>query len=253
MIDEAALHSIAVKTLIGLAAVVAILLMWISAPYGRYVRSGFGPMLPARAAFITMELPASLGFIVVFSLGTHRAACVPLLLLSAWQLHYLNRTFIYPFRVRSHSKKIPLLIVVLGLIFNSLNAYVNARWISQFGNYPLAWLRDPRLWLGAVVFAVGMAINLHSDTVLLNLRKPGEEGYKIPKGGLYRHVTCPNYFGELIEWLGWAIATWSLAGLSFLIFTAANLIPRALENHRWYSATFEEYPKQRKALIPGVI
>ena len=49
---------------------------------------------------------------------------------------------------------------------------------------------------------------------------------------------------------GWALATWSLAGLSFLCFSLANLAPRALAHHRWYHQTFADYPKQRRALIP---
>ena len=51
--------------------------------------------------------------------------------------------------------------------------------------------------------------------ILRNLRAPGETGYKIPVGGLFRWVSSPNYFGELLEWTGWAIATWSIPGVAF--------------------------------------
>ncbi|MEL6182594.1 MAG: 3-oxo-5-alpha-steroid 4-dehydrogenase, partial [Myxococcota bacterium] len=113
--------------------------------------------------------------------------------------------------------------------------------------------RDPRFIVGVLVFAVGMAINLHSDTLLLNLRKPHEHGYKIPHGGVYRWVSSPNYLGEIIEWFGWALATWSLGGLAFALYTAANLAPRAWTHHRWYLDTFPDtYPKERRALIPWV-
>jgi hypothetical protein len=54
-------------------------------------------------------------------------------------------------------------------------------------------------------------------------------------------------------WTGWAVATWSLAGLSFALFTAANLIPRAVSHHRWYRRTFADYPRRRKAVIPGLL
>jgi 3-oxo-5-alpha-steroid 4-dehydrogenase 1 len=106
---------------------------------------------------------------------------------------------------------------------------------------------------GAAFFAIGMAINLHSDAVLFRLRRPGESGYRIPQGGLYRLVSSPNYLGEIVEWLGWAIATWSLAGLAFAVYTAAtaaNLVPRAIVHHRWYRDTFADYPVERKAIIP---
>jgi hypothetical protein len=36
----------------------------------------------------------------------------------------------------------------------------------------------------------------------------------------------------------------------FFLFTAANLVPRAAQNHRWYRETFPDYPRERRALIP---
>jgi protein-S-isoprenylcysteine O-methyltransferase Ste14 len=67
---------------------------------------------------------------------------------------------------------------------------------------------------------------------------------------MYRWISCPNYFGEIVEWIGWAIATWSLAGLAFALWTAANLAPRAHSHHQWYRESFADYPQERKALVP---
>ena len=88
--------------------------------------------------------------------------------------------------------------------------------------------------------------------VLRTLRKPGESGYKIPHGGLYRWISAPNYFGELIEWTGFAIAAGTLPAWAFVIFTSANLVPRAWSNHQWYRKTFSDYPPERKAFLPYV-
>ena len=60
------------------------------------------------------------------------------------------------------------------------------------------------------------------------------------------------HLGEIIIWTGWAIATWSLPGLAFALWTAANLIPRAQANHRWYQNHFPDYPAKRKTLFPGL-
>ena len=65
----------------------------------------------------------------------------------------------------------------------------------------------------------------------------GCNGYYIPYGGLFELITCPNYFGELVEWLGWSLATWSLAGLVFTLFAAATFIPRSWHNHNWWVST----------------
>jgi protein-S-isoprenylcysteine O-methyltransferase Ste14 len=92
-----------------------------------------------------------------------------------------------------------------------------------------------------------------SDRALRALRAPGESGYAIPRGGAFEWVSCPNYLGELLEWFGWAIATWSIAGLAFALYTAANLGPRALAHHAWYRERFPGYPPRRRALIPFVL
>jgi hypothetical protein len=65
-------------------------------------------------------------------------------------------------------------------------------------------------------------------------------------------VSCPNYLGEIVQWFGWALLGWSLPGLAFALFTLANLAPRAYAHHRWYLATFPDYPRDRAALLPNL-
>ncbi len=238
---------------IGLAAVTLLALLFINAPYGRHVRRGWGPEIPSRVGWIVMEFPAVGVFLWFYAQGVHRWDLVPLALVSLWQVHYVHRTFIFPFRLRIKGKTMPLLIAAMAIAFNVLNAYVNATWLSHFSEYDVSWFWDPRFILGVAIFAAGFWINVTSDQILINLRKPGETGYKIPKGGLFRVVSCPNYFGEIVEWTGFAIATWSLPGLAFALYTAANVGPRALANHRWYREKFENYPSERRALIPFIL
>lgn len=234
-----------------LAALTAAGLKFIVAPYGRHTRGGWGPTVSARTGWMIMESPASLLFLAFYLTGENRAELVPLVLLGMWQLHYGQRAFVYPFLLRG-GNRMPLAIAGLAVAFNTLNAYVNALWISQVGEYTAAWLRDPRFVAGAALFLGGMLLNKASDRTLRNLRAPGETGYKIPRGGAYRWVSCPNYLGEIVEWLGWALASWSPAGLAFAAYTAANLVPRALANHRWYRERFPDYPAERRAVIPYV-
>jgi hypothetical protein len=249
-VTERTLLDIAVYALFAMAPVTWLALTQITAPYGRHTRLGWGPQLSSKVGWVLMEAPASLAFAAIFALGAHRAQSAPLALLAVWQAHYVHRAFIYPLRRRGGDKPMPLAIVGMGAGFNLLNAYVNARWLSHFGDYDAAWLLGPRFVAGAALFAAGLATNLWSDHVLAHLRRPGESGYKIPQGGLYRWVSCPNYLGELAEWSGWAVATWSLPGLAFALYTASNLVPRAVSNHRWYRQTFADYPPERKAIVP---
>jgi 3-oxo-5-alpha-steroid 4-dehydrogenase 1 len=252
-VNELAVHGWAVRVELALAGVTALALLFVAAPYGRYERGGWGPTLPAALGWVLMELPAVALFAVFFFAGDHRFEVVPLVLLGLWQLHYLNRTFVFPLRMRAPGRRMPLLIAFLAIAFNTLNAYVNARWISHLGSYGIAWLTDPRFLLGATLFLAGWLGNLHADATLRRLRQPGGTGYAIPRGGLYRWVSAPNYLCEMIEWTGWAVATWSTAGLAFAVYTAANLGPRAFRHHAWYRERFADYPPERKALIPHLL
>jgi len=250
---EIQFHSYLVAAIFVAAALTFVALFFVTAPYGRHLRTGWGPTVPARLGWIVMESPAVLLFVAVYMMGVHAMSMVPLILLGLWQFHYVYRTFIYPFRTRSSAKRMPISIVGMAIFFNGINAYINARWISHLGDYSDSWLTSTAFILGILIFIAGWAINRHSDSVLFRLRDPGETGYKIPRGGLYERVSCPNYFGEMLEWAGWAIATWSLAGLAFAVFTIANLLPRAIANHRWYRDEFADYPPERRAVIPFVL
>ena len=95
-----------------------------------------------------------------------------------------------------------------------------------------------------------MLINWKSDTMLIDLRKPGETGYKIPNGFLFKYISSPNLFGEIVQWLGFAVIAWNIPALGFFIWTYANLVPRAKNHHEWYHQNFNDYPKNRKVIFP---
>ena len=239
---------------LGMSALVFCLLFFVSAPYGRMARQGWGPQIPTRLAWLVMELPAVLTILVFWILAGTPTDLGGLCLLGMWEAHYINRTFIYPFRTRTKGKQTPLVIALMGGSTNVGVGYLVGFGIFTVGA-PLGteWLCDPRYILGALIFGAGMIINIQSDNILLGLRKEGDTGYHIPSGGGYRWVSCPNYLGEILEWIGFAIASWSLGGLAFAVWTMSNLIPRALSSHRWYQRTFEDYPKERRAVLPFLL
>ena len=146
----------------------------------------------------------------------------------------------------------PVVILLMGLTFNMANGFLIGHFLGNYKVYELSWLATPQFIFGTLLFFAGMALNFQSDTILINLRKPGETGYKIPQGGFFKYVSAPNLLGEITEWLGFAILTWSLPGLVFFVWSFANLVPRALSHHKWYLQHFEDYPPNRKAVIPGI-
>ena len=234
-----------------LALIVFVALFFFAAPYGRYVRKGWGPCINSKIAWVVMEAPSPLLFAVCFLTGNTQTI-THLIFLGLWEAHYIHRAFIYPFSLRG-DRRVPILVISFGFIFNLMNAFLNGMYIFTLSNrYTVNWLIDPRFVFGVALFITGYLVNRSADQVLHNLRTPGEDAYKIPQTGLYRWISCPNYFGEIMVWTGWAIATWSLPGLAFAIWTVANLAPRARSHHNWYQETFPDYPSQRKALLPGL-
>ena len=235
---------------IGLALLLFPIQLKIIAPYGRHIRSKWGVTIYNRLGWIMMELVSPLVFAYVFLLS-QSANSITYFIFGLWIAHYFNRSLIYPLRTKTKGKRIPLFIVFSAIFFNSVNAFLNATYLGKFGyQYTSDWLYDPRFIMGLGLFLLGAVINIQSDNILLNLRKPGERDYKIPKGSLFTYISCPNHFGEILEWAGFAVLCWNLPALSFAVWTTANLIPRAWAHHRWYRQTFSDYPVERKAVIP---
>ena len=226
----------------------------ITAPYGRHTNEQWGWQMDNRLGWIIMEIVSPLVMAYFFLSGNNEKTSPMWVFFALWMLHYLNRSIVFPLRTRTRGKKIPLLIVISAVCFNLMNGFTNGYWLGELGSvYSETWMRDFRFITGGAIFAVGAWINLQSDEILLKLRAPGESGYKIPRGGLFSYISCPNHFGEILEWSGFAIMCWNLPALAFAIWTDANLIPRAIDHHKWYKKRFEDYPSQRRAVLPFLL
>lgn len=249
--SEAALHAALVGLILALAPITFLTLLLVPAPYGRHARPGWGPLMDTTLAWVVMESPSVLAYLIFHFRGARALDTVPLVFLCLWQAHYLHRAFVYPLAVRSRGGRTPVAIVLMGFSFNLVNSYINATWITRLGPaYPLGWMASPPFLAGTGLFAAGFWINREADRRLRALRQQAAGGYGVPRGWLFERVSCPNYLGEILEWCGWALLTWSPAGLAFAVYTIANLAPRALAHHRWYRSQFPDYPPRRKALVP---
>jgi len=225
------------------AAGVFPLLFFVAAPYGRHFRPGWGPALGSKVGWIAMEWPSVFVFALVWVANPLFAAPMVMALGGLWLVHYLQRTFVFSLLLPGSGKRQSVLTVAMANVFNLLNATGNA---AALTDRPF----DAPFLAGVSLFIAGFGLNLHSDHVLRSLRAPGETGYRIPFGGGFEYVSAPNYLGEIVEWVGFALAAQTLAAWAFAAFTFANLAPRALSNHRWYRERFPDYPANRRALIP---
>ncbi|KAM6972583.1 3-oxo-5-alpha-steroid 4-dehydrogenase 2a [Aplochiton taeniatus] len=222
-------------------------------PYGRYVdtKAPLGVTCPAKLAWLLQESPSFLVPVLLLLTTNAQSSLGKQLLLWTFCMHYFQRTFIYSLMTKGRSS--PLYIVISAIIFCSCNGFLQGHYLLHCATYDGTWLTNIRLAIGLILFFIGMAINIHSDHILRCLRKPGEIVYRIPKGGMFEYVSGANFFGEILEWCGYAIATWSLPTFSFAFFTMCSIGPRAYHHHRFYRERFDDYPKFRKAVIPYIL
>jgi len=285
-VDEELLHRYLAFALLASGIAAAINLIVRPAPYGRYSESqGWGPLIDAKLAWFIMESPNVFVSALIWSDAGGNAPVkskANQALLGLFVLHYVNRSFIYPVRMTASGKPMPLSVMLMAWSFCCCNGYLQARYLTKFHTFPDSWHFNPIFGLGVVVFFLGFYINLDSDHILRELRKKGTKTeresthtmrtrrqareepeterhsgnqtstYRIPRGGLFEYISGANFFGEMLEWSGFAIAGGgSLPSVTFAAFTILNLAPRAWHHHLWYRNHFgKEYPVERKALVP---
>jgi len=230
--------------------ITGIFLLRIEAPYGRFSSVKWGAVISNRVGWFVMEATVMVAFLCWVPLLNYNWHTPATVMIGLFFIHYLHRSCIYPLMIRTKNKKMPVIIMFSAMLFNTVNGSLLGIWFANFAHYPDSWYQSPFFIAGVLLFIVGMLLNWQSDYILIHLRKKGETDYKIPHKGLFKLISSPNLFAEIIEWAGFALLTWSLPALAFFIWTCANLIPRAIANHRWYKKEFSDYPPQRKILLP---
>jgi 3-oxo-5-alpha-steroid 4-dehydrogenase 1 len=241
----------------------------------------FGPMVSAKWCWIIFESPNwvwvlySLLLVILNDEETDgrssSSLIIPLpnsLLLGWFFLHYLHRSILYPLQLSSDSK-FPIGILVFTVPYTMVNGYLQSQGLLRFQTFPPNYLFSLSFAWGSIITVLGFTIAFISDQTLLQLRRSSSSCtttndstgtkttttiYQIPYGGLFQYVSCPHFLGEIVEWIGFCIACHgSLASASFAIWTMANLGPRALAQHEWYQQKFDDYPKDRKAIVPFLV
>ena len=236
----------------GIAAVVFVALYFLKAGYGMFRDSRWGISLNNKVAWVLMEAPVFIIMALLWWGSERRFETAPLIIFLLFELHYFQRSFVFPFLMKGKSR-MPVSIMLMGVVFNVLNGFMQGEWLFYLApadRYTTEWLTTPPFIIGTLIFFTGMVINWHSDNVIRHLRQPGDTRHYLPQKGLYRYVTSANYFGELVEWTGFAILTWSAAGAVFAWWTFANLVPRANAIYHRYQQEFGTQMGNRKRIFP---
>lgn len=204
-----------------------------------------------------MEIMATVSFGFFYFQGPNYFKPVPLFFALHYAMHYSNRGWFFPLHIKVAPRtksSFSITVALTGVFVTSMHGYLNALWYSKFCNYlEWNWLQTPTCIFGLVLYHISFWSTIYSEHIMRNLRKdlkPDQPRYIIPYGFLFQYVTSPQYFTELTGFLGWTIMTWSPAGVFIFLISCANLIPRAIATHKWYLEKFDDYPKDRRILIP---
>jgi len=254
-------YDIFIYSMVALAVIVFIALYFVEAGYGINIHKRWGATINNKVAWLCMETPVFILMTVLCLLSPRimnfdiRVSLVPLIFFLFFQIHYIRRSLIFPFLIKGNSK-MPILIMLMGVTFNICNALMQGGWFFYLSpDYTLSWLYSPQFIIGTIIYFGGMSINIQSDKIIQDLRKPGDTKHYLPTRGLFKYVTGAHYFGEVIEWIGFAILTWSISGAVFALWTFANLVPRARAVYKSYQKMFGEdviKEKKLKRIFPSI-
>ena len=233
---------------------VFVTLYFVDAGYGKFRSNKWGYSINNKLGWVLMECPALIP--IAYTIVALTPSALAILFMSLYALHYVYRSFIFPALLKGNNK-MPLAITAMGATFNFTNSTLLCASVVAFPKESYSdicsYAGNWNFWLGIVLFFMGMYTHMKADHTIRNLRKPGDTNHYLPKGGLFDYVTSANYFGELLEWTGFAILLCNPAAWMFVWWTAANLVPRAHAINKKYRAEFgNEQVGKRKRVIPFI-
>ena len=248
-----------IMTILGVG--VFITLQFVTPAYGMTFNNRWGVSIRSNLGWFIMEAPVFFAMLALYFISLYfniRPFNIDTFtMFFFFEFHYFQRSFIFPLLMRGQSK-MPLSIIITGFVFNTCNALMQGGWLfffSPLDRYPISWFWSPQFIIGTGIFLFGMVVNLYADRVIRNLRMNDmDNNYYLPEGWMFRRISSANYLGEILEWLGFAILTWSVAGLVFLIWTFANIVPRSKAVYERYTQFFgEKFTSQKRyKIFPGI-
>jgi very-long-chain enoyl-CoA reductase len=179
-----------------------------------------------------------------------------LLVCALLSVHFLKREFETIFVHRFSSATMPARNIVKNSAHYWVLAGFNiAYWV--FRPDATAATSNPNkalVYAGLAIFVFGELANLNAHYILRGLRRPGTTDRGIPSGFGFSLVTCPNYFFEILAWLGVFLVSqlnWSV--LFFTFVGGAQMWSWAWKKEKRYRKEFgDKYKKKRAVIFPGL-
>ncbi len=92
-----------------------------------------------------MEAPVFIAMCWFWVMFPRKWELIPFVFFLLFQIHYLQRAFIFPWLIKGRSR-MPVLIMLMGIVFN----------LAPREMYTESWLGDPRFLAGTALFITGL-------------------------------------------------------------------------------------------------
>jgi len=227
-----------------------------NAGYSKFADPDAGFKVPSRLGMVLLYSPAlvvSLGYLKTSPNNNGREKVTSGLLAIHFGKRVLESLFLHKYSSTMNGD----FLLPIGMSY-ALTAAMFAHQQRAIAAYAGSATDNLMLRAGLVFSAVGQLGNFYHHWLLTQLRPPksaggGEEKkYVIPNDGMFKLVTAPHYFFELVAWLGIACTTQQLNCFLAVGDMLSYLCGRSIATTRWYRNKFPEYPACRKHLIPFI-
>ena len=182
-----------------------IILLKVSAPYGKFTSDSWGPSMSFKWGWMIQEIVSPIIFSIFFLCSGVHDKGIAWIFFIIWNVHYFNRSVLFPLR-QKQTARCPVAIVLSAVFFNIINGFTNGYFLGYLAQYDFNYIYSLQFIIGLIVLLLGVVINVKSDNILIGIKKKHND-YQIPNGFMYKYISCPNYFGEIIEWIGFYIMT----------------------------------------------
>ncbi|KAL4909051.1 hypothetical protein BDW74DRAFT_145875 [Aspergillus multicolor] len=172
-------------------------------------------------------------------------------------LHFLKREYETVFVHRFSNATMPARNIVKNSGHYWILAGCNiAYWVFRPDSAAATARVNPALvYTGLALYVFGELANFNTHLVLRDLRRPGSTERGIPRGFGFGAVTCPNYFFEVVSWVGvYLVSGLSWSVLFFIAVAAGQMALWAKKKERRYRKEFgDKYKRKRHVMIPGLV
>jgi steroid 5-alpha reductase family enzyme len=148
------------------------------------------------------------------------------------------------FETQAESAKMLSVIIFINALINGY--YLGWLWPA----YAVSWMQHTAFISGSFLLGAGFVIQITSNAKLL-LGRNNE--MRVLNSGIHKLAFCPSYFGEALQWSGFALMTWCAPAAAAFCWMLSALFRLATAQKNRYLLKFPELPPARKAFVPFIL